>query len=206
MTITKKTRLLPQFVGTRIKIKLDDPESLTWGMRILDLAEGHEKAVIEWGDGTSTEMTESGLLTHTYAKVGEYEVRISDDIEALACSNRGTDEYSAVYAPMIREVRTSATLLEALNTTCFRNATNMHTFTCKGSSVKSIANSAFTGCTSLSGRIDLPCVLTIPETTFRDSPDITELHFSAANAAIITALPGYDTAFGAVNATVYFDL
>ena len=31
MKITKTTQLLPQFVGTRIKVKLDDPESLTWG-------------------------------------------------------------------------------------------------------------------------------------------------------------------------------
>ena len=47
MTITKKTRLLPPpFIGTRIMIRLDDPESLTWGMKNLTLAEGREKAII----------------------------------------------------------------------------------------------------------------------------------------------------------------
>ena len=45
MTITKTTRLLAA-PETRIRIKLDDPESLTWGMRVLNLADGHEKAVI----------------------------------------------------------------------------------------------------------------------------------------------------------------
>ena len=94
MTITKTTRLMSAH-ETRIKIKLDDPASLTWGMYSLTLAEGHEKAVIDWGDGTRTEVTATGAQEHTYAQPGEYEVRISDGIATIrkwAEKYRYTDE------------------------------------------------------------------------------------------------------------------
>ena len=145
-------------------------------------------------------------MTHDYAEVGEYEVRISNDISSLSCSNRRADEYSDVYAPMIREVHTNATLLESLLSTCFRNARNMRVFTCRGASVRTIEATTFGGCTALAGRLDFPCVYDVAETAFCDSPDVTELHFSAANEAMIKSLPGYGTAFGAPNAEVFCDL
>ena len=40
MTITKTTRLMSAH-DTRIKIKLDDPASLTWGMATLTLVRGN---------------------------------------------------------------------------------------------------------------------------------------------------------------------
>ena len=206
MTITKTTRLMSAH-DTRIKIKLDDPESLTWGMYSLTLAEGHEKAVIDWGDGTRTEVTASGAQEHTYAQIGEYEVRISDDISALACSVKViTSPFHSVYAPMIREVRTTAALLAQLGAFCFGNATNLSAFTCEGSALHSLATNAFRTCTSLAGRLDFPCADNIASKAFYESPGITELHFSKANEETIRALPGYDTAFGAENADVFFDL
>ena len=205
MTITKTTRLLSAH-ETRIRIKLDDPESLTWGMSTLTLAEGHEKAVIDWGDGTRTEVTATGAQEHTYAQPGEYEVRLSDDISALACSVKvNTSPFRSVYAPMIREVRTTAALLAQLGAFCFGNATNLSAFTCERSALHSLATSAFSTCTSLAGRLDFPCADNIASKVFYESPGITELHFSAANKATIEALPGYDTAFGAENADVFFD-
>ena len=70
---------VPPFVGTRISIRLDDPASLTWGMQNIQLASGHEKSVIEWGDGSRDEVTLNGARTHAYARAGKYEVRISND-------------------------------------------------------------------------------------------------------------------------------
>lgn len=206
MVITKKTRLLSAH-GTRIRIKLDDPESLTWGMSTVTPAEGHEKAVIDWGDGTRTEVTRKGSQTHTYAEVGEYEVRISDDISSLVCSAKtNTSPYRSVYAPMIRETHTTATLFDRLGTVCFSNAANMRVFTSEGVAVSSIGINAFQDCTSLAGRLNFPCAEEIASSAFNGATGITELHFSAAHEDTIKTLPGYDTGFGAENATVYFDL
>ena len=205
MIITKTTRLMSAR-DTRIKIKLDDPASLTWGMYSLTLAEGHEKAVIDWGDGTRTEVTASGSQTHDYAEVGEYEVRLSDDISALACSVKvSTSPFRSVFAPMIREFRTTATLLVQLANGEFYDAANLSAFSCAGSGVREIATRAFTGCTSLVERLDLPGVERITNTSLSGCTGITELHFSEAQEDAIRALPGYDTAFGAENADVFFD-
>ena len=206
MTITKKTRLLAAH-DTRIRIKLDDPESLTWGIYNLTMSEGREKAVIAWGDGMESEIHESGQLTHTYAQPGEYEVRISDDIASLGFSYLTTPSpFKDIYAQMIREFHTSATRLDALEMFCFEKAQNLSVFECETSGLRKLNSRLFWNCTSLAGRIDLPGIEDVATTTFSHATGITELHFSKANEAVITALPGYDTAFGAANAAVYCDL
>lgn len=206
MTITKTTRLLAAH-DTRIRIKLDDPASLTWGMKELTLAEGRGRAVVNWGDGTRTEVTASGAQEHTYAQPGEYEVRISDDLSALQCLTRvGQSAYQLAYAPMIREFRTNATLLEKFGTDGFYKAVNLSAFQCKGSGVREIGLLAFRFCTGLLGRLDFPQVSSIGKESFSGATGITELHFSEANEAVISALPGFTTAFGAENADVFFDL
>ena len=49
-------------------------------------------------------------------------------------------------------------------------------------------------------------VSSIGEESFSGSTGITELHFSEANEAVISALPGFTSALGAENATMFFDL
>ena len=206
MTITKTTRLLPAR-ETRIRIKVDDPASLTWGIRTLSLAEGHERAIIDWGDGSRTEVTADGAQEHAYAQIGEYEVRISDDLASLCFSAKaGSSVYRTVYAPMIRAFRSTATLIDQLANGEFANAVNLSAFSCAGSGVRSVAGLAFSGCASLVGRLDLPDVESIADTSLTGCTGITELHFSAANEETIRALSGYDTHFGATNAEVVFDL
>ena len=209
--ITKKVRLIPApFVGTRIKIAVDDPESLTWGMHNLTLAEGHERAIIDWGDGNRTELTESGEARHTYDVAGEYVVCISDDISALRCSAASSgSEFNAVFAKKIREFHTDANNLASLNNYCFQSAVNLCVFRCEGSGLCALRTRAFANCPSLSGRIDLPGVNDPAAYTFPDCPGITELQFSAANEAMIKALPAWEASnhnFGATNAVCKFDL
>ena len=206
--ITKKVRLIPApFVGTRIKIVLDDPESLTWGIRAITFADGCQSAVIDWGDGIREEVSSRGNITHTYRQSGEYELRISDDIKAIGCSTSQTEsEFYLVYAPMIREFRTTATRMSAIVVSCLRNATHMSAFSLMGSGVKTIGAYAFDNCSSLNGGIDLPGVNNVMPTSFTNSPGITELKFSEANKAAITSLDGYKDKFGATNATISFDL
>lgn len=208
MTITKKTRLLAApFVGTRIRIKLDDPESLAWGIYTLTLAEGREKAVIDWGDGASDMVADSSPVIHTYAKTGDYEIRISDDISGLRCSTSSSmPDFRNVYAPMIREFFTNSTLLGTLENYCFDFAINLRVVSCARSGVRKIMKSAFYECISLAGRLDFPGVEFLASGSFRNCTEITELHFDAANEATIRTLSGFDTKFGAENATVFFDL
>ena len=206
MTITKTTRLM-SVRETRIRIKVDDPASLTWGIRTLSLAEGHERAVIDWGDGSRTEVTADGAQEHAYAQTGEYEVRISDDLASLCFSAKaGSSVYRTVYAPMIRAFRSTATLIDQLANGEFYDAANLSAFSCAGTGVREIATRAFTGCTSLVGRLDLPGVERITGTSLSGCTGITELHFSEAHEETIKALSGYETHFGATNAEVVFDL
>ena len=58
-------------------------------------------------------------------------------------------------------------------------------------------------------RLDFPnCKSITKATAFATNylPNLAELHFGAANQSTIEALNGYDTKFGATNATIYFDL
>lgn len=198
--------MLRKWRGTRIRIRVNDPESLEWGIYNLMLAEGHPKCIIDWGDGSSTEAT-SGECHHAYAQAGEYEVRISDDIDELRCLLRGgSTVYQLLYAPMIREFRTDAALLAKIATDCFYKAVNLAAFHCEGSGVREIAIRSFNYCTSLVGRLDLPGVENIGTDAFKESTGITELHFSNDVEEAISALPGFATAFGASNAVCVFDL
>ena len=209
MKIICKTTLYPPPVipETRIRIRVDDPASLTWGMRGMTLADGHERAVIDWGDGITTEVTLSEAQEHTYAQPGEYEVRISDDLSALQCLIRaGQSVYQLVYAPMIREFRTNATLLESFGVDGFYKAANLTTLLCEGSGVRELGSWTFQYCTGLVGRLDLPQVSSVAAQSFFGATGITELHFSKANEEVISALPGFGTAFGAANAEIFFDL
>ena len=211
MTITKKTRLLPPpFVGTRISIELDDPASLTWGIGALTLAEGHDVASIDWGDGQRDDIAMDGSVTHVYAQPGEYEVRISDDIATIRFSSKsGSDPFRGIYAQMIREFLTTARCLNSLTNYCFNYAAKLETIKCASSGLHVLLPLAIGNCSTLSGRLDLPEVTDISLNSFYGSTGLTELHFSAANEAIIKALPAWEESggkFGAVNATVYFDL
>ena len=206
--ITKKVTLLPApepITDTRIKVRLDDPNSLTWGLYSLTIAQDTSKAVIDWGDGISEEVTESGSRTHDYARTGVYEVRISNDISELRISAKNaTSEFREIYAKAILEFRTAATQLEVLGMNCFYDAKNLSLFKCEGGAVREIRIYAFGLCTKLEGVLDLPDVVKLASTSFPDCPNITELRFSTANKATIDGLSGYGESFGAENAIVTF--
>ena len=212
--IIRKVRVLaapePPFIGTRIRIKLDDPASLTWGVKNLTLAAGRDKAIIEWGDETRSELTASGELTHGYAAPGEYEVRISDDILSMAFSAKSsTSPFHVIYAPMIREFHTTALQLKDLAISCFIDASQLSLFSCEGSGLRTLAAHAFAFCPSLVGRVELHGITEVSEYSFANSSGITELHFSKVNESAIKSLPDWKSSggkFGAPNAESFFDL
>lgn len=208
MHITKKVRLIPApFVGTRINIVLDDPESLDWGIYLVTLAEGSSAVTIDWGDGAVEQFSGKISPVHTYPRCGTYAVIISDDLKSFRCSHSmESSPFLMIYAKRIVGVKSNARKLEAIPAVAFYGCENLTEFDVDAASVRDILTRAFYKCTGLVGALRFPAVNNINITAFTDCTGITELHFSETHKAEIEALPGYRTAFGASNAAIFFDL
>ena len=210
--ITKKVMLKPAPIAreTKIVLNFSDPASLTWGIFRAELDEGSAMVAINWGDGTNIETAEVDHLTHTYPRTGVYEVRISDDIKSMRCSNitSGT-AYHDTYPKMIQEVKITATKLKTLSMPCFGYASNLQVFNCIDSGINTLEARSFIQCKSLDGKLYFPLVDMIEDNVFNGCTRITELHFAKANEETIKALPAWESSdhnFGASNAVVKFDL
>ena len=68
----------------------------------------------------------------------------------------------------------------------------------------------FSGCTGITGSVSFPKLTSIGTRglyyAFDGCTGITEIHFSADAQSTVEATGGYETKFGASNATIYFDL
>ena len=192
----------PQFIGTRIGLRFDDPASLDWGIFTAGVVP-ESVTEIDWGDGTTERVSSISQLVHTYPSVGEYEVRLSDTVTTLRLST--VSGVFATYAKRIVSFVTNAVNLNTLSALCFNGASGLETVDLRDGNVTTLSTRCFDGCVSLSGRLDLPKVNSIQATGFKGCVNITELHFAKSNEAVISALTGFDTLFGAVNARPFFD-
>ena len=205
MTITKKTRLLPApFIGTRFTVELtDELDFVFWDA---SLAESSEAATIDWGDGSVESFNDDTVLSHSYQNAGRYVISISDDITTVRRPN-GLPDASKI---ALTGLQSNARKLTVINPSTFIGCVNLTALDISSSAVETLGYAAFKGCVSLPPRIDLPNVRNLvsrgTSLPFSGCTSIRELHFSAANEETIKALPGYDTAFGAVNAEIEFDL
>ena len=201
MKIMKKTRLLPPlFVGTRIGISLTD--SLVWGIRTAVLAEGHTAVLIDWGDGTRQTCEAVTEVTHTYPAPGKYEVRISDDIRSFNL-HWGDD---AKKLP-VTSFATNAKNLTSLSAYAFAECANLSVLDISpDAALSTCVIRAFKNCVSLPSELRLYHLKILASNTFEGCPQIRALRFSAENKAEVLEKTGFATAFGAENATVYFDL
>ena len=213
--ITKKVTLKPApFVGTTITVRVG--EGLMFKLRRATLADGCDKITVDWGDGSESTVFDStiGAAEHVYQAQGEYAIRISDDISRLIIGHSNSaSEYSSVYAPMVSGFTSNATRLTAITNHCFHNCRNLSRFDISKSAVSEIAASSFIDCAALSGDLDFPKVDNITgedySLPFGGCPNITGLHFSLSNRAVIESLPVWEISnhnLGAENATVFFDL
>lgn len=215
MVITKRARLLaPPFVGTRIRIRVDDP--LDFMIKTATLADGSDRIVVDWGDGL-TDVYNASLVDvrHPYSKPGEYTVKISDDIAKVGIGYKTpATVYSAIYAPMVIGFESNASKLTTLPAFAFHNALNLSSLNVSNSGLNSLTNAAFKGCSTLAGALYFPKVTSIAGTTATTLPfceclGIAELHFGEQNKGVIMELPSWELSggkFGAENATVFFDL
>ena len=205
----------PPFVGTKIKIAVptDDFEYRIYN---LEMAGAGNQYVIDWGDGETTVITSPSISGqwHVYAKSGVYEIRIPDNLNSIQLgTSSGSDErYVNVYPQMVRSFVSNATNLSQIKTAAFYNCSNMTEFSIPVPPVTMLNNNAFTNCSALQGRIDLPHITGIGRMPtmrfFTGCTGLTEIHFPAASEAAITSASPYkaDPTLGSGNAVCVFDL
>ena len=234
-------RNAPPLIGTEIAVYIDgaateECDGFTFGITRIALPSTSDSFTIEWGDGSSEKRHETvSGLTHTYSRIGLYRVRICDGISNVAVSSTvGTVGYK-IYAPMIREFRTTSTKIHTIARTAFHNAYNLQSLELRGSAVRTIAAGAFSGCRSLTSLEGCEQIEKLHMTVFKDAvslPEkiylpnlcdisaeatsspflgtaIKEFHFAAKHEDAIKALQIYIESggnLGVEGAVCYFDL
>lgn len=214
MTITKKTRLLPaSFVGTILTVRVG--EERIFKIRVASLAEGRERITVDWGDGTvETFGATLADVGHLYPTAGEYRIRLSDDVSKLGIgAASSSSEYNKVYAPMVTGFFSNGSRFTSMGPYSMRGCVNLTAFDVEGAAVETISNFAFKECAALSGELRFPRVTSIlggmAGLAFSGCTGIGVLRFGSANEAAVKSSPGWAASggkFGAVNATVSFDL
>ena len=202
MKITCKTTLLP-FVGTRLRLRIAE-DGQPFAFYTFDLAWDSDSATVNWGDGTVETVTD--VPSHTYAKAGEYEVRITDDVADLGITGSSGGEDTSLCA-----FYSNATQLEELDQFCFNGCMNLVEFDIRESGVRCLNRATFRKCTGLSGELFFPRVGDLgtktPALFSGCTGGITKIHFSKANEEAITESDPYqaDHTLGTGTAEVVFD-
>ena len=193
----------PPFVGSRLRLRIDE-DGQTVTINGIDLAEGCATATVDWADGITEQIT--GIVSHTYEKAGEYEVKISDDISALRFN------VSNLVSNAPTSFVSNATRLNKLNQFCFLDCDKLTVVDVAESELKYIDRAVFKNCTSLRGEFFFPKVnmlggrgITLP---FCDTTGITKIHFAKANEEAIAATVPYkeDATLGTGTGVCVFDL
>ena len=214
--IIKKVRLVaapePAFVGTTLTVGIA-ADRLGYGIYAAELAEGHENAVVDWGDGV-TEQVAAFPARHTYVGQGTYSVRISDDLATLRVCAVNPEEKDIDfndYPPSLLGFTSNAQNLQKLGKYGFFLCENMTEFDVTDCSAYFIGPCLFKNCYGLPPKVYLPNISTYEgngvNAPFRNDTNILEIHFASNNEASIRAVPTFEKEpnLGARNATVIFD-
>lgn len=202
----------PPFVGTRIKIAVDDEQRM-FRIGNLDAGSMGTKFAIDWGDGVAEYYTGSILLVyHEYAKAGTYEIRISDDVETMNLGN-SDEAFNALYPPMVLSFVHNGEKLLTLNGSAFANCKNLTAFDVREGKINKLSTNTFIGCEKLGGVLFFPCVTSTPgrsqtKVFSNCTGGITEIHFAESAEEVITATASYkaDLTLGTGTAVCVFDL
>ena len=207
--IIKKVTLIPaSFVGSTFGIRLA-ADDLSWGIRTLTLSGGGVQ--VNWGDGTNEESAGGERVMHTYARAGEYAVRVSDGVKELSAVG-GDADFNAAHAHKLIRFATNGRELTTLNVLSFKNCVNLASVGFAGSGLATVGRQAFAYCTGLRGRIDFPGLTSFPTGTFAPlkgcTGGITEIHFPVAMAETFGQSDGFlaDPTLGTGTARTIFDL
>ena len=150
-------------------------------------------------------------LVHAYTATGVYVVRLSDDIADLHLTT-STAGWEA-FASMVTGFASNAVNLVSFANSCFIDCAALTDIDLAQASVRTLGKAAFWRCTSRSGRIDLPSVREVVDSTsfspFKGcTGGITEIHFAKESEAAITATSIFkaDPTLGSGTGVVLFDL
>lgn len=216
MIITKTLTLVaapePTWRGTRMQLNVPT-DAAVFGIAVATLAEGKEAVTVDWGDGT-TDTFPGGIdhATHTYASAGRYEVLISDDAIGIGVTSRTESFPYTEGVRWIESLESNAANLEQFERYAFSGAVNLTRIELDESSMSKLHAGLFKDCTSLAGSLHFRNVSWVGSLkgtyAFTGCPNITEIHFSAANEEAITSLSQYqnDPTLGTGTAVCVFDL
>lgn len=211
MIIICKTNLLPaSFAGTTLALEIGADDLLT-GIYEGNLAGGHARGTVDWGDGSVDEVGDFLRLTHLYARPGRYEVRLSDDFASFAYTAM-PGEWSGPSPAQLTGFASAARELKAVLRYSFFRCANLTALDLSNASVETLGQAAFRSCLGLAGELRLPSVTDLEGTrkveVFMNCGDITAIHFAAAHEASVRASPAYlaDPTLGTGTGTCVFDL
>ena len=210
MLLTKRTYIANKNRIAVISIKLDDPESLTWGIFMVGPPSTSTpiQFFIDWGDGNFGKHDLARMISHDYAKPGNYTVTVYSAASvqlSISGPTAGTpwhDEYpKRVTAIMINGMFRYAQ-------DAFANTTELTTLDIQNYA-NTLPSKAFADSHKLTGAVNLKPIRSLAPDVFEGCELITELHFHSAYESYIKQCPGYSDGpgnFGAPNAVCVFDL
>lgn len=216
MKIICKSTLLsaePEYEGTLVGVDMP-ADDLEMCIRNITIPQGTPKAVIDWGDGETTERTRdmAGVIYHTYPKAGRYYIRITDAVSDMFISFRISSVYDR-YALRVVSFKSKAQLLTHLKGYCFNGCMNLKEFDIASAAISHINTDCFKNCHALT-EIRLPFVSNIDTDAGADAhpfagcENLRMIHFAAANKEAILASASYaaDHTLGSGAAELSFDL
>jgi len=213
--ITKRVRLVDNpspFIGTILTVDIPD-DSLNYGIYRVTWLNGEDGVNVDWGDGTIERLTSPLRNTHTYPKGGVYRIRFADTLQRITMSCHAST-FRTDYAHKLIGFWSNTEKYTTIPTYFAAGCTNLAEFELIRHCVVTIGMQAFTDCTSLPARLDFPSVNVLtgstPETEpFAGCTQVTEIHFAAANEALIRNTDAFqaDPKLGTGNPNVcIFDL
>ena len=149
------------FVGKGTILAVEPtPENMTVTICTGALAEGSAFVTVDWGDGSVETMPGINNARHTYARIREYKIKISDDIKSFGFTNSSQTN---------------------------RNRDLLRELMCLGSKVTTIAGYAFNNCHCMRGVMNLPNVTSIGGYAFGTTLGITDFILPSLQRVVQTS-------------------
>lgn len=143
--------------GMTMRIRVPDADP-RWGIckAAMPTDGSHNAITVDWGDG-ARDVFESGIesAVHEYARGGEYQVHISDDVAVLQLTydNAGRSPIAGVFASRLLSFAYTKSgeepVLISCPGKCFADATNLVRVDLADAVLSEMSSSLFSGCASL---------------------------------------------------------
>ena len=205
-----ETPPVPPFVGTKLRVRVTDDQGCAYGINKLWVADGAD-GTVSWGDGVvETFPSETSPLTHVYAKAGEYEIRLSENVSQMNVTGSATTSVTTIYAENLLSFVSNSPLFSKLGAYALSGCLNLTEFDVEDANYTLISASMMKGCANLPAVLRFPCITTINSNRatlpFAGCTSVREIWFPKSAEDLITRSISYqaDPHLGAPNAEVKF--